>query len=182
MDQLSRNKPKQHIPATRMLQAIVGRGSFKKDNIKKAQLSIENVKNTDTEDFVAAHISQMGQVLQDLKNKKEGAEIIRTVIHSMVDFKANIGTFGNPVYVSLATLFFQWIESIEEIDTDAEDLLHWYFAVIHKMFVEDAFTEEQVKQITEELALASKRYYKKHPEITPARIIDNIDTYFGEDA
>lgn len=169
------------MPASRLLQAIVGTGRFKKENIQKAQDVIDKVHGSlDISEFTKQHMTEMSQVLKDIQAGKEDKEIISKATHSLVDFKSNAGMFDDGKYINLSILLFQWMESIQTIDQDSTDIIEWYFVIMHKIMIDKAIPDDQVDLITNEMAEACKRYYGKHPEVEQARIIDNVDTFFGD--
>lgn len=176
------NKHVRIMPASRLLQAFVGTGKFREENIKKAQAIIDRVQgNLDISDMAQQHMQEMSEVINDIKAGKDEKEIIEKATHSLVDFKSNAGMFDEGKYINLPILLFQWMESIETIDQDSTDIIEWYFLIMNKILIEKQIKDDQVDPITKEMAEACKRYYAKHPEIEQARIIDNVDTLFGDE-
>ena len=169
------------MPATRLLQAFVGTGKFRQDDIESAQAIIDKVQGSlDISEMAQQHMKEMSEVMQDIKEGKDDKDIIQKATHSLVDFKSNAGMFDQGNYINLPVLLFQWMESIETIDNDSMDIIGWYFLIMNKILIEKEISDDQVNPITREMAEACKRYYSKHPEVEQARIIDNVDTLFEE--
>ncbi|MEM6781473.1 MAG: hypothetical protein AAF569_06380 [Pseudomonadota bacterium] len=168
-------------PASRMMQAMYGSGKIKKKDIEKAQNVLENVRgNLDISEFIQNHLNDISNVLKNIEAGKDDKEIIEQATHSLVDFKSNAGMFAEGKYINLSILLFQWMESIETIDEDSTDIIQWYFVIMNKILIEKDIPDGHIDLITKEMNEACKRYYAKHPEITPAKIIDNIDTVFDD--
>lgn len=170
------------MPATRILQAFVGTGKFQSEHVENAQETISRVKGRiDISEFAQAHLKEMSQAIDGIKTESmDDKEIVQTCTHSIVNFKSAIGLFGDDVCLPLCTMMFQFVESVHEVEEDFSDLIGIYFTIMTKILVDKAFSDEEIQLVTKEIKLSCDRYYSRHPDVVPSKIIDNVDLTFGD--
>ena len=170
------------MPATRILQAVVGTGEFKSEHVDKAQAAISRVKGRlDLSEFAQAHLEEMSGAIDAIRDKSMSDEdIIKTCTHSIVNYKSAVGLFGDDTCLPLCTIVFQFLDSVHEVEEDFSDLIGIYFTVMTKILVDKAFNEDEIKLVTKEIKASCDRYYARHPDVEPSKIIDNVDLTFGD--
>lgn len=169
------------LPATRLLQSLVGFGKIKPEKIEASERKINAVKNRiDVSEFGQSHLKDIKAVLADLNNKdtENDPEITDKIAKTLMEFKGNAGMFSSASYITLAAIMLRWIESVEEIDQDVLDVLNGYAVTLDQIFNNKLTSKKQIDLIVAEMQAACERYFAKHPELQLTKVIDNDKAFY----
>lgn len=157
------------IKASYVLQSRVGAGPLDEEKVKRSQQIIE--KNNI--DFVPLGLQFLDE-LEALLQKAEGQDMEATLLREqltqpVMQLKANASMFKYHLIGDLANIMLSFLESIEEVDQDALEIVRAHHstlkAIIMKKMTGDGGAHGKAFQ--NELKQACRRYFTKR-HITPS--------------
>lgn len=172
-------RPTVVMPATRLLQAKVGKGKVSTEKVGKAEEKINSVRgHIDIGPFAEEHMEEIAVFLDLLKNDDPTENITQDIARSIMKFKGNAGMFSGGSFVNLAAIMLRWIESVEEIDKDVLDVLNGYYVTLDQIFSNKLKDQRQINAIVSEMQAACERYFAKHPELNLTAEISNANAFY----
>lgn len=178
-NKLHRKKARAIMPATRILQSRVGAGKIKPEKVEKAEKKIAAVRGRiDLQPFGLTHMAEVEACLQKIKSGKHGIEVTDELARSLMNFKSNIGTFGDGPMIGLAVIMLNWVESLETIDQDVQDVLGGYYTTLDQIFSGKIKDGAMIEIIVREMQAACERYFSRHPELQLTQVIDNSKAFY----
>ena len=180
---LIRRTPAIIMAATRLLQAKIGRGKIERDRIDDGEFIIKQARaSKGADDFIAAHMKEMGELIPKLKKNTESAKITEEITKSIMRFKGNVSMFSTDKCADLAAVMLRWIDSVETIDKDVTDVLDGYYLTLDQVQNNILNDDKMVGIIVDEMKSACGRYFDKHPELNlQAEITNNNAFYVSEE-
>ena len=164
------------IPATRMLQSLANVGSVSPNKIQKAEDKLKADKTAYKEymdEIFQTHILEMKQYNHDLKNMKDPQKIINLLSASLANFRADTSMIDEQRYFAISSVALRWIESISEVDQDAQDIINGYILGTEKINKTEDILLEDISDIAAEMSAACDRYFEKRANINWTQNIEN---------
>ena len=162
------------IPASRFLQSFASKGKVRKSSVAEARKVMQKAKeNIGIGEFCQQHLSEMEAVMESIKNKGDHEDIIEKATFSLANFVANVGTFGGEEYTTMSAVVLRWLESVETVDEDVEDIITGYNTAITSVFSGDSVEVSHVAAFATEMNKACERYFAKHKDLNLTQEVSN---------
>jgi len=166
----SQNKNVQIIKANYALQGKVGAGPLDKNTVERCQEVMDNNKV----DFAPIGNELLGKLkatIDKLAAKEmELPEGIASMRSTVMQLKANAGTFGYDLIGNLANIMLSFLEALKKLDQDAIDIVSAHHQTLSIIVTKGMSGNggEHGKLFEKELKDACKRYFDSHRKKKPA--------------
>lgn len=146
-----------------MLQQKVGSGPLDEETVKKCQTAIDN----NEVDFTPLGLQYLGN-LQEAINKAKSPdtdiqEAKQLLTQPVMELKANATFFHYSLIGNLANIMLSFLESIDQLDKDAVDIVEAHHKTLHAIIIKKMAGDggEHGAIMVKELKDACARYYAK---------------------
>lgn len=140
----------------------VGSGGLAENVLERAQKVIE--KNTvDFKPVAQEHLNDIAQVLNDMDDQSSylnDRDYINMMINPAMQLKANGGMFNFPLVTEISDMFVKFIDSLDELDPDAVDIINGFYTTLRAVIYGDIRGDggKDGRELVSELNHALKRY------------------------
>lgn len=146
------------------LKQKVGSGGLSVEIIAKAEQMIAN-HNIDFAPHAETFLQSIQATMERVKTSKfRTHDHVITMIHPVMQLKANGGMFGYPLITEVAQSALSFLENIHVLDDDAINIIHAHHNTLQSIMNSKirGLAGETGFQLVKELTGVCNRYYKKH--------------------
>jgi hypothetical protein len=147
------------------LRQKVGTGGIDETLLAKSQQYIETNTEVDFTPVAKDFLQKLAGVIKDIKSGKiSGKDAISAMINPVMQLKANGGMFRYQLLSDVADIALQFLERIDELNTDGFELIDAHEKTIHVIIANGLRGDGGAEgyKLVKELDQARIRYFDKH--------------------
>ncbi len=150
------------------LKMKVGNGGLSEDVLNKAQALLEN-NTIDFRPLGELYLESITRGMEQARNSTAEANVetvITTILFPVMQLKANGGMFHYELVTRIADRLIQFLEVVEELDTDALEIVQAFHTTIRAILLGQIRGNggQRGDELMNALVDACYRYFEKYPE------------------
>ncbi len=163
---MAKNKNKSKVyQANTILKQRIGSGPMNPEIVKRAQQVLDENK-IDFSPLGFEFLEKLDTILKGIESKENDASLDeqkQELTRPVMELKANAAFFNYPLIGNLANIMLGFLETIDELDTDAISIVRAHHGTLNQIIQRKMVGDggEHGKVFMEELQNACNRYYNK---------------------